>query len=854
MTQPGRHKGIKVLTWWLILSFVAAALPLRAQPPPGFPPAPETEEPARPVESAGSQDLISLNFRDAPIEQLLQFYSEQVNRILLRAQGLPGGTITLKSDTRLSRRDALDAIESVLAMNQVALVPMGEKFLKVVPIGNVRGEGMKLGLEMPETAFPETDQLVSQVVPLKYIEPAEANTILASFLHAAFGKVQILERTNSLLITDTASNMQRILEILAYVDQPTLADVIVRIFPIHHVEASKLAGTLNELIAESQSKEEKPRVATAAPAVPTPPGVIRARQPGMGGGTSEQDLEAAMAERGMVQGKVKIVADDRTNILIIMSKPSNFKFFEDIINALDQEVNPEVEVKVLPLEFAKAKDIAGILNEFIGAATSETKDAPAATAGQTPAEGATPEAARSQALQEFVAQRAEARMRQIAAGEKTRIGELSPNTKILADERTNSLLLMGPVNDIKTLMDIIRQLDTMLAQVLIEAVILEVSLTKSLDYGVDWLQRSMAVYEDSKAGANGGVTVGQPLYAFGGGQRLNDGTVYKDGSQITRSDTGIGAGGLTYYTTLVNLNIDAVIRMAAGSSDARILSTPVILTTDNTEATIVVGEERPVVTSTSTSSGGQQTSSYEYRNIGIDLTVTPRINPARFVTMEIKQSADNVGGFELIDGNRVPVITKREMAAQVAVGDRSTIVLGGLVSNDRRASRVKVPILGDIPLLGTLFRADTRNDNRTELLVLMTPYVLMDQDEAKRETARLHRATRYSQTRWQRGWSDSELAGPGKTRELKQAPALLDDPGAPKRKAKKKDDPSAKEPKAAAETPAATNAPAPAHFIVTVPEDISSSLFSSPAPAGEAAGETAAPEGGGDDPNAPVPP
>ncbi|HRZ10859.1 MAG TPA: type II secretion system secretin GspD [Kiritimatiellia bacterium] len=853
MNKPGRHKGIQVLTWWLILSFAAAALPLRAQPPPGFPPAPETEAPAPSSEPAGDQDLISLNFRDAPIDQLLQFYSEQVNRILLRAQGLPGGTITLKSDTRLSRRDALDAIESVLAMNQVALVPMGEKFLKVVPIGNVRGEGMKLGLEMPEAAFPENDQLVSQVVPLKYIEPAEANTILASFLHAAFGKVQVLERTNSLLITDTASNMQRILEILAYVDQPTVTDVIVRIFPIHHVEASKLASSLNELIAESQAKEEKPRVATVAPAVPTPPGVIRARQAGAGGAT-EQDIEAALAERGMVQGKVKIVADDRTNILIIMSKPANFKFFEDIINALDQEVNPEVEVKVLPLEFAKAKDIAGILNEFIGAATSESKDAPAAATGQTPAEGTTPEAARSQALQEFVAQRAEARMRQIAAGEKTRIGELSPNTKILADERTNALLLMGPVNDIKTLMEIIQQLDTMLAQVLIEAVILEVSLTKSLDYGVDWLQRSMAVYEDRNAGANGGVTVSQPLYSFGGGQRLNDGTVYKDGSQITRSDSGIGAGGLTYYTTLVNLNIDAVIRMAAGSSDARILSTPVILTTDNTEATIVVGEERPVVTSTSTSSGGQQTSSYEYRNIGIDLTVTPRINPARFVTMEIKQSADNVGGFELIDGNRVPVITKREMAAQVAVGDRSTIVLGGLVSNDRRASRVKVPILGDIPLLGTLFRADTRNDNRTELLVLMTPYVLMDQDEAKKETARLHRATRYSQTRWQRGWSDSELAGPAKTRELKQAPALLDDPGTRKpRKAKKADEAPAEAPKAAAEAAPATNAPPPAHFIVTVPEDISSSLFSSPAPAGDAGAE-AAPEGGGEDPNAPVPP
>ncbi|MBP7828951.1 MAG: type II secretion system secretin GspD [Kiritimatiellae bacterium] len=845
MTQTGQKKWAKALTWWMILSFAAAALPARGQPPPGFPPAPESGEEEKSVK-VGDDKLLSLSFRDAPIEQVVMFYSELVGRTLLRAQGLPGGTITLKSQTRLTQREALEAIESVLAMNQVGLVPMGEKFLKVVPIGNVRGEGMKLSLEMPETPFPETDQLVSQVVPLKYIEPAEANTVLTGFLHASFGKVQVLERTSSLLITDTAANMQRILEILAYVDQPTEARVETRIYEIKHTEAAKLASRLNELIADTQAKEEKPRVAApVTSSIPTPPGVIRARQAGAAPDQAAQDLEAALAERGIVQGKVKIVADDRTNILIVLSRPSNFTFFDKIITVLDREVDPEVVVKVLPLEFAKAKDIAGILNEFIGAATSESKDAPAGT-GQAPAEGATPEAARSQALQEFVAQRAEARMRQIASGEKTRIGELSPNTKILADERTNALLLMGTVNDINALMDIIGQLDTMLAQVLIEAVILEVSLTKSLDYGVDWLQRSMAVYSDDKVGADGGVTVSQPLYSFGGGQRLSDGTVFRDGSQITRTDSGIGAGGLTYYSTLVNLNIDAVIRMAAGSSDARILSTPVILTTDNTEATIVVGEERPVVTSTSTSSGGQQTSSYEYRNIGIDLAVTPRINPARFVTMEIKQSADNVGGFETIDGNRVPVITKREMAAQVAVGDRSTIVLGGLVSTDRRATRVKVPILGDIPIIGTLFRNDTRDDNRTELLVLMTPYVLMTQEEARKETARLHRATRYSQTRWQRGWSDSELAGPSKTRELKMAPSLLDDPGQKKKR-------KIKEAKTISLTPAETNAPTQSRFLVTVPEDISSSLFSEPADGG--AEEGAAPEGGGeDDPNAPVPP
>jgi len=207
-----------------------------------------------------------------------------------------------------------------------------------------------------------------------------------------------------------------------------------------------------------------------------------------------------------------------------------------------------------------------------------------------------------------------------------------------------------------------------------------------------------------------------------------------------------------------SLSLEAVITMAASSSDARILSTPVIMTADNTEAQIIVGEERPVVSTTSTTDSGTIRSSFEYRNIGINLTVTPRINPEKLVVMEINQTADDVGGEVLIDGNAVPIITKREFSAQVAVNNRETIVLGGLVRNTDRDSSTKVPILGDIPLLGSLFRSESSSEERTELLVLLTPYVLMTQEEVASETTRLHDATQLRRTGWTRGWSDSKLA------------------------------------------------------------------------------------------------
>ena len=202
--------------------------------------------------------------------------------------------------------------------------------------------------------------------------------------------------------------------------------------------------------------------------------------------------------------------------------------------------------------------------------------------------------------------------------------------------------------------------------------------------------------------------------------------------------------------------------MAASDRNARILQAPVIMTTDNTEAKIIVGEERPIVTSTTTSSDtDNQTSHYEYKDVGVEVAVTPHINPERFVVMDIKQTANNVQGTQKIDDNDVPIITKREMEAQVAVKSRSTIALGGLIQTDHSKSRSKVPILGDIPLLGALFRSESRDSYRTELLVLITPYVLMTPEEARAETLRLKNASRAGETPWPRGWSDSPLATPG---------------------------------------------------------------------------------------------
>ncbi|HRT05630.1 MAG TPA: type II secretion system secretin GspD [Kiritimatiellia bacterium] len=802
MTSIRLNPFVRGTTWLLVAAFLLASLPggafaqdvpavdarareriaqfraARAGQPPAS--AADGEAPAFSAQSSEAgessletstttegETLYQLKLSNASLDVLLdEYYAPLTGRTMIKAPGV-AGTFNFKAREKLTKAEMIQAMDSLLSMNNLALVPLGERFFRVVQIDKAPTEGLAIQRDgLP--AGPDSDALVSQLIPLKYLEMEDANTIVQSMLHG-FGKVQRFDRISSLLVTETATNLRRIHEILELVDQPTELKVETRVYEIKHAKASEIAARLNELVSDSQGekKEEVAQVAQPAAAVRRPAGMIRARpavapEPAPAA-DSAAALEAAMAEKGILSGKVKVLADERTNIIIVISRPSNFTFFDKIVAVLDRPVDPEVVVQVVALEFADAEEMAGLLNDFIGAAKSETdKAAPAAAADS--ADG------RARALEDFVRARAAAadRVRQ-AAGEEaaSKIGQLSASTKILADKRTNTLLLMGTKGDIAALQDVVKKVDIMLAQVLIEAVILEVNLNNNVAYGVNWLQKSMTAYSQRTAGANGGVSLREPVASWGGAfGNQNFGSAA--GDTITRASASALNSGLSYFFTFADLNIDMVLDMVASSGEGRVLATPVILTTDNTEAEIMSGQQIPIRTG-DTTSGGTIQSDYEYKDVGIQLKVKPRINPSRYVTLEITQSADTLGDpVDVGNNGKMYAINKREMTASISVPSRSTIVLGGLVQTDYQNLNTRVPILGSIPVLGSLFRSEDTTRKRTELLVLITPYVLMTPGEAREETERLHRASNVAAEDWYRGWSDSSLApfSPQKLREL----------------------------------------------------------------------------------------
>ena len=726
---------------------------------------------------------IQLNFRDAPLDQVLNMYGELTGRTIIRAPQITA-IITLRSQSSLTSDEAIQALESALALNNITLVPMGPKFSKVTKseIGRQEGLTLQRGGAGGKPAA-ETDQMVSYIVTLKYIDTEEAAPVLQNIIHT-YGKIQPMERANSFMITDTSANIQRIQEILEFMDQPPTMRVETRFFKLEHGNATDIATQLNALVEDTQAKTTRPSTSIPGMPIPMPMPTSSARPPSV----STTAGETMLTEGGLIQGRVKILADDRTNMLIIIARPANFTFFEQIITALDRKVDPEVVVHVVQLHWTTADNITPLLGDVLGSSggvygmlgqtsggTTGSSTLGSSSAGGTSG-GSMLGRSTSTSSSSLSRNRTTSSTAPTSASRPTgatgTTGAASPNpfgnnapnvstiTRVIGDRRSNSLIIMGTKEDIAVLEKMIEQLDVMLSQVLLEVVILEVDINKTTESGINWLQRSMQAYNQTAAGPGGGLQINQPVAAFGGGwNSATASATIPNGASVLNGFAM--PPGLNYYTTISGLNLDTVIHLVNRATDARVLSTPVVMATDNQTAAIKNTTERPVITSSTILATGTASSqsTYEYKDIGIELDVTPHINPNRVVVLDISVTSDTIASEVVIDGNQVPVISARDIQGTISVEDRTSIVLGGLAVSSSNKSRDTIPILGSIPLIGWLFRNDNNSNERTELLVLITPYVCKTPEEARAETKRFHENSEMKEE-LTRGWSASPLAKP----------------------------------------------------------------------------------------------
>jgi len=280
-------------------------------------------------------------------------------------------------------------------------------------------------------------------------------------------------------------------------------------------------------------------------------------------------------------------------------------------------------------------------------------------------------------------------------------------TQIIADDRTNSLLIFANKQDLISISNIISKLDVVLAQVLIEAAIIEVGLNDAQTLGISYLQHPKTVGKWTGAGA------------------IFNQTTFTDPNTLTALTTNV-ASGFSYFLRL-NESLDIALQAAATDGRVNVLSRPRIQTSHAVEANIFVGETRPYPTGTSYGGYAGNFSQVQQLQIGITLSVLPLINADGLVSMDIRTRIQNVGGSVFITGvGDVPITVDREANAKVAVRDHETVILGGFISDDSNRTKSGVPILKDLPLIGGLFRNTTTKQTRTELLIMLRPTVLPD--------------------------------------------------------------------------------------------------------------------------------
>jgi general secretion pathway protein D len=577
-------------------------------------------------------DEITLNLKDADIRALISTVSKFTGKNFIIDPRVKAKVTVISANT-LTPEAVYEVFLSVLQVHGYAAVATGS-VIKIVP--EVNAKQGPLPLAGKKDRYPD-DELITKIIRLDHVPASQLVPILRPLVPQQ-GHLAAYNPTNTLIITDHAGNIQRLLKIIAGVDRPDSDEM--EIIPLKHASASELVRILNSLNSPSAAKD--------------------------------------------ASSQVKLAADDRTNSILVTGERTARLKIRATISYLDTPLEDGGgNTHVVYLKYAKAENLVTILTGL-----KEQGQKASAVKGK-------------------------------AAPVKVTTGSvISQNAIIQADEETNALIITADPNTVKNLKAVIRQLDIRRAQVLIEAIIAEITTTNDKEIGVglavDGTQRESG---SLPAGVSNFAGVGDLLLAAIGG---NTPTSLPAGLSLGLADET--ASGVRYGALLRALQTD---------QNTNILSTPNIVTLDNEEAELIVGQNLPFVTGSFTGAGSTDPSNpfqtIERQDVGLTLKVTPQINEGDTVKLVLEQETSSVipGTIEQGIATR-----KRSIKTSVLVDDGGILILGGLMQEDVTDTKSKVPLLGDIPLIGFLFRSENTTKSKQNLMVFLRPSILRDSKDA----------------------------------------------------------------------------------------------------------------------------
>jgi len=598
-----------------------------------------------------------VEFADMSVNEILDMLQNFTGKPILR-QSTVAGSLSFHSQGALTRQQAIEAIVSLLALNGVAVTPLGSTYLKAVPATSAANHSPIL-IEGSTLEYTPSQEVCSKLFRLDYIAVAEAVPALNSQQSGLVGtSITAFEKNLSILATDSLVNLQRMETLLSRIDKPSHSSDKMIFFSLRNISAS-----------DAQKR-------------------------------CQQLLTGSMAER--FKGNTTVDADDRTNQLIVYTHPSNEELIRTLINNLDGDVEPLTRTQMFGIRHADASDVCDIIKEVV--------------TGQEQARDSTTGSGK------INTQRAQ-QTAQMSASEGAG-AQFSEHMTIVPDERTNTIVATGTPTDLRLMGEMIEQLDALLPQVRIEVVITEVTLSEGEASGLNEFGIRYGSTAPDSALKTGDVAAGDGL---GGGNK-----------DVWITPTFQSVNGISPLSvssiSLENFSIDAVFRVAKTNSNVQVLSAPNIVTTHNREASIIVGSREPVVTTavTRTTSDNDVVANIDYQDIALELTVKPLIGSNGVIQMEITQKVNEVISRVTLAGlGEQPVIGTRQASSFVSVANGKMVVLGGLQKVNDEKNNNKVFLLGDIPLLGRLFRPSSTTVKRTELLIFIRPVILSNPAEAQ---------------------------------------------------------------------------------------------------------------------------
>jgi len=612
------------------------------------------------------ESLPTFQMEDTPLEQVLDVIAEATKMNYILDPSVRGKKVTIRIWKTIKPKDVFSVLEAILQMNGLAAVRSGDIW-KIIPSPSAKEFPLETLIGKEAENIKKTDRMITQIIPLEYINAQDALAVVKGFLTKYHGEYAD-NNTNILIITDYSANIHNVLKILSVLDVPKATNQL-KVFQIKYAEVEDIVNVINQFFSGQKSSRKSPPVR---------------RSTGSKFRTGSSAIGRALGEAPIV------IPEPRSNTIIVYGSKAALDAISEIIELIDIDIYVPEKTYVYYVQNQKAENLAKTLNSLYGKSSTKKKSARGVKASEL------------------------SRRKTTTPPSSIETSGVRGEVAIVSDEETNALIIVTDPQNWPQIKKTIDMLDIMPKQVLIEALIAEITLNDQTQFGISWYlkgkKNAEAFGEDFSLKTNTALNLGKTSLPSG----------------FTETPLGLS------YSIVDPARLASLLSLYASGSKLNVLSSPHLLASNNQEAKIDVGSQVPIVTSETldTTATATRYNQIQYKPTGMILHVTPHVSSERYVRLDIEQEVSEAVA-NTLGGTTSPIIQERKVSTSVTVKDGETLVIGGMIDKTKSTSNEGIPWLRKIPILKYLFGNVSTSTKSTELLIMITPHVIESYEEAK---------------------------------------------------------------------------------------------------------------------------